>query len=282
MRRLGVCAGVVLAAAVIGCGEGKKLPDEVVKPQPTHVVPPDPLGPVPTASDADAKAVLDRAVKAITQGDPARLAKARVNKVDYRGWVLLPTTDGTLTMTDATLSWEVVWPDRVLATYKFQGTPPATNAFRLRESLGWMTKGTELEPANPTEMGHVVSAALVGQHGVPLGLSLADSRGLAFEMRKAEPGGLAATSVKLALPDMPILQIGFDASGLPVALEYYPLEFNKRVRKVLTFAEHKPQGDFVLPTKLELNQNGRLAEKWTLEKAEFPEKIDDSRFDAPK
>ena len=73
-----------------------------------------------------------------------------------------------------------------------------------------------------------------------------------------------------------------EKSGLPVRVEYNPIELRDRVSKVATFADHKPHGDLLLPTSLELTQNGRPAEKWTLEKWEFPEKIDAAVFEAPK
>ena len=277
MRRLGTCAGIVLTAAVIGCGEGKKLPDEVVRPQTTRNVPPDLLGKAPAASEPEAKAVLDRAVKAITQGDPSRLAKARVTKSAFRGTMQLGA------MTDATLSWEVVWPDRAVVVYSFPESPIPSNTFRLRGALGWMFKGTEKQLESPTDVGLLVAAGVCAQHGVPLGLPLADPRGVAFETRKSQPGSRAVTSVKLAIPDMPILLIACDdATGLPVGLEYHPLELGQRPRVIVTFADHKPHGDLLLPTRLEVNQNGMPVQKWTLEKWEFPEKIDDARFEAPK
>jgi hypothetical protein len=284
MRRLGTCAGIVLTAAVIGCGEGKKLPDEVVKPQTTRSVPPDPLGKAPAASEPEAKAVLDRAVKAITQGDPSRLAKARVARSEFRGTMLIKTrAEAALSLEEAGLSWEVVWPDRAVVVYSFKEALAPPKTFRLRGPEGWMFNGTEKQPESPTDMGQVVAAGVCGQHGVSLGLPLADARGVAFEMRKSQPGSRAVTSVKLAIPDMPILLIAFDdSSGLPVGLEYHPLEIGNRPRKVVTFADHKPHGDLLLPTRLEVNQNGMLVEKWTLEKWEFPEKIDDAKFDAPK
>jgi hypothetical protein len=284
MRRLGVYAVIVLAAVVIGCGPGKELPTEVVKPQTTRIIPPDPLGPAPAAPDAAAKAVLDRAVKAITQGDPARLAKARVARSQCRGTMLIKTrAEAGLSWEQAGLSWEVVWPDRAVVVYSFPESPLPPKTFRLRGQLGWMLEGTEKQSGSPTDMGQIVAAGVCGQHGVPLGLPLADPRGIAFEVRKAQPGGPAVTSVKLAIPDMPILLIACDdTSGLPVGLEYHPLEIDQRPRVLLTFAEHKPHGDLLLPMRLEMNQNGIPVQKWTLEKWEFPEKIDDSRFDAPK
>jgi hypothetical protein len=132
-------------------------------------------------------------------------------------------------------------------------------------------------------MGRIIAAGVFAQHGVPLGLPLSDPRGVAFELRESRPAGSAVTSIKLAVPDMPVLLLTCDnASGLPVGLEYHPLEMGQRPRTVVTFADHKPHADLLLPTRVEVNQNGMPVQKWTLEKAEFPEKIDDTRFDAPR
>jgi hypothetical protein len=275
MRCLGVRAGVVLAAAVLGCGEGKKLPDEVVKPQITHIIPPDPLGPAPAASEPAAKAVLERAVKAITQGDPARLAGVKASVATYTGGVHFPNAP---TITDATLRLEAKWPDRAVITFDFKGVLP-TITFRLVQSDGWMSTGGREQPGKPADVGQRIYTEIVAKYSVPLGLPFADTRTIAFETRK-EPGG---TTVKVAPPGTPILLVTFDEkSGLPVRVECYPLEDGRRVPKVSTLADHKPQGGLLLPTLIELTQNGLPAEKWTLEKWEFPEKIDDSRFDAPK
>ncbi len=279
MRCLGVLAASVLIAALIGCGPGKELPDEGPKAGPAGEPPADALGKAPAVSDPAAKAILERAVKAITQGDSTRLTKAKISKTFYRGEVHFPNSPAP---TEATLKWEVVWPDRALTIYEFKNAPVLNITFRMFGQLGWMTKDTVPQTNNPAEVEKVIRTRLVGEHGLILGITLADPRVIAFDPVKAQTGP-AGTAVKIALPDAPILRVTFDdQSGLPVRLEYNPIEFSQRVPKVLTMSEHKPQDGMLLPTVLELQQMGLPAEKWTLEKWEFPEKIDEARFDAPK
>src|SRR5262245_34852076 len=90
MRHLSVlAAGVLAAAVVIGCGPGKELPDDVPKPKEPAPKPPEPTVKIPAASDPEAKAFVDHAIRAFTQNDPARLAKGKVSKSVAAGTVKL-------------------------------------------------------------------------------------------------------------------------------------------------------------------------------------------------
>ncbi|HVL15818.1 MAG TPA: hypothetical protein VM529_24820 [Gemmata sp.] len=276
MRRHGGPAAAVLIAAMIGCGEAKRLPDEVVGKTETPGPAADPLGPAPAASDPQAKAALDRAVKAVTQGDPARLGRVKATAAVYKGGVHLPNQPA---MNDATLYLEVEWPERARIRYEFAEAGHPRIAFHMALPNGWMSVGGAAQPADPAEMGKIISGGLFAQYGVGLGLPLADPRAVAALARQSD----GTTGVKLVLPDLPLMLVTFDdKTGLPIRVESNPLEYGNRVTKRITFADHKPHDGLVVPTAIELVQNGRPAEKWTLQKWESPEKIDPAAFEPPK
>jgi hypothetical protein len=277
MRRHGLPVAIVLAAVVVGCGQEKEIPPTVIQPNAGRAVAADPFGPPPAESDPRAKEVLGRAAKAIAQGDPARLAKVKTSAVVHKGSVHFLVN---ATATPGTLELQAVWPDRAFVRFHFNDIAPATT-FRFIHPDGWMTPNPAGNPATPVEMGRFIHADLIGRYTLPLGLPLADARTIAFDLQKTDSG----TMVKIAVPDLPdpVFRVTFDEkSGLPVKVEYNPVQMRDRTSTVITFADHKAQGDLLLPTALELSQNGKPAEKWTLEKWEFPEKIDPAVFEVPK
>ena len=277
MRRHGLPAAIVLAAVVVGCGQEKEIPPTVITPSTTRAIPADPFGPPPAESDPKAREVLARAAKAVARGDAARLAKVKTSVAAHKGSVHFPNN---LTGTPASLHLEAAWPGRAVVRFHFNEVVP-TITFRFAHPDGWMTPNPPGNPATQVEMGRFIHADLVARYTLPLGLPLADARTVAFDVQKTDSG----TAVKIAVADLPdpVFRVTFDeASGLPMRAEYNPVEIRDRVSKVATFADHKAHGELLLPASLEMSQNGKPAEKWTLEKWEFPEKIDPAAPEGPK
>jgi hypothetical protein len=282
MRQLSAwAAGALVAAVAIGCGPGKELPDPTSKSTGPGPVGGDPKEHVPTTSDPAAKAVTDRALKAITQNSIDQLAKTKSSRVIQRGGIQLPNNP---VLTGATRRIEAGWPDRARVAYEFKDAVAPTITLGIRGPLAWKTQGPTREMvANPTEVAQTLRTDVLAQHWMLLGLPLAEPGVVVFALQKGTEASRAATTVKLALPDLPVFQVTFDdQSGLPVRVEYTTSESGQRLRKVLTTTDHKPSGGLLLPTALEFVQNGVLAEKWTVETWEFPDKLDDTLFDAPK
>ncbi len=278
MRRLSVL-GVVFSIAVgIGCGPGKELPDAPVRHKDVPGSADDPNGTPPAASQPAAKEVLDRAIKAITENDPGKLARTKVAKVTYQGSIR--TAPQASELTKAVLTIETVWPDLAFVTDDLKAESLTTTlAFVLHHPHGWLKIGPRLDQTPPLEVGRAIRNDLSAWHWMMLGLPLNDPKLVAFDLSK-RPGGVA---VKLALPERPVYLVTFDEmSGLPVRSEYYPLEHSKRVRKVFRMSEHKSTGGLLLPTKIELTQDEVLVEQWAQPTWEFPESIDPSRFEQPK
>ncbi len=261
-----------------GCGPAKELPEDIPRPE-TPSRTPEATDTTPKESEPAARAALGRALDAISGGKTERLKRLRVCVLSYQGAVSLPTSP---LPTPATLRWEIAWPDRARTTYDLTGTTRQT--FILRGKLGWRTQepmAGDLRPfdASPLEIGRIITTELAAQMGVILGLTLSDPQAVAYDSTKTADG----TVVKLKLRELPTLQITFsEATGVPTKVEYQPREYGQKVNKILFMTDHRDTEGYLLPRKLEFHQNGRLGEQWTLDKWEFPEKLDDSRFEPPK
>jgi hypothetical protein len=261
-----------MVAAVVGCGPGKEMPEDITLPPAASGTLADPLGPVPPSSDPAAAAVVRRAVNAITDNAPDRLAKARVSRCVVRGSMLITN------FTDTNRRLEAIWPNR--AQVKFLFGKQAT--LRYNGRVGWIiSDGQKDDTKNPVEMARILHADVTAQHWLPLGLPFADPQTVVFEPKpSADPAG---TTVKVALPEMAVYSVLFDEkTGLPVRIEYHPIEGGVRPHKQGSFSDHKPAGGLLLPTKMEFKQNGQVTERWTVESWEFPETLDDSLFEEPK
>lgn len=277
MRTSGVWGTWLVAAVTAGCGPVKELPDEVSRPEePTARVETDEI---PERSEPAAREAAERTVRAITGGNPGRLARLRYAVLNYRGSVALPTSPLPAA---ATLRWEIAWPDRARVTYDIAAAVRQT--FYLRGNLGWRSEGTaagDERPGelNPRDVGRIITTELIAQPGVMLGLTLADPNAVVFDARRQGD----AASFRLKLSEAPVLTITCDATtNLPTRVEYQPREFGRPVHKLLVMSDHQPADGLLLPTKLEFSQNHRLGEEWKLDKWEFPEAIDDSRFGPPR
>jgi hypothetical protein len=244
--------------------------------------PSDPNGTPPAASDPAAKAIIDRAVNAITANDPGKLAKVKVAKVTYQGGGF--KLGQTHELTKATCLIETVWPDSAYVRDEFKEIPAdfkgeAITTFYMKSPHGWMKGGDRVVEQPPLEMGRVIRTDLMAWHWLLLGLPLTDAKAIVFEPNK----GATTTTVKLAVPDFPVFLLTFDnGSGLPVKSEVHPLENQRRVRKVFNLLGHTAMNGLMVPTKVEHIQGDSLVLQWEQPVWEFPETIDPSRFEKPK
>jgi hypothetical protein len=275
--------GASIVAIAIGCGPGRELPDEVSHTKNVGAIPPDPGGIVPAASDPVAKAIADRAIKAITQNNPDLLTKARISRVNAKGSFQLANVP---TMTDAMRTVQTVWPDRARVVYEFREGAFQKMTWGLHSQFGWTAVGQHpySPPPNPTEIALVMRTDLMAQHWLLLGIGLTEPEIVFFDPTKIKTTKSSATAIKIGLPDLPVYQVNFDdQTGLPVRIEYYPFEMGQRfrVRRVVSVSSHQAVGGLLLPTVIEMTQNDKLAERWAIEQWEFPEKLDDAVFDPP-
>jgi hypothetical protein len=273
--------GAMIAAIAFGCGPAKELPDEVPQVKKTTGIPPDPHGKAPEASEPEAKAIVDRAVKAITQNRIEVQAKARICRVVANG-KMKPLNSQEMTETVRTVF--SVWPDRVLTTYDFKEGAYPRITFGLNSPIGWLLvgKGPYIPGPDLAENGQIITIDIMAQHWIPLSLALTYHNAIFFAAQKNTPKA-GATSIKFRMKDLPIYLVAFDdKSGLPLGVDYYPFEQGARVHKVIKFSDHKDMAGLMLPTSIQMNQNDRDTEQWIVDLWEFPDRFDDKSFDLPK
>jgi hypothetical protein len=280
-----IWTGILLAAIAIGCGPGKELPDTRPQPKPQYTPPPDPQGPVPATSDPKAKEVADRALKAITNNNPALVAKARICTVTAKGTLV----NLELRELKCTRLVQTVWPDRARVSYIYSDLTLGKSTLGIINHSGWFenTNPGAVQPSTgPTEIATWAEADLFAQQWFILGLPFAENSAVFFDLQKEKTPLISANVIKVGLRDRPVYQIAFDdKSDLPVRIHYYPLEFDphNRLNKLVKFAEHElDSSGFRLPKRLMMEQNSKESENWTVEKWEFPDKLDDALFSSPK
>ncbi len=281
---IGWVIGASLAASIWGCGPGKELPDDVPHVKDSGTIPPDPGGKVPVTADPAARAIVDKAIKSITQGQPELLKKSRLCRAIANGSFQLLNNPN---MSESLRTVDTVWPDRARVVYEFKEGAFLKMIWGLNSQFGW----TEVNikpyepPTNPTEIAQVIKTDLMAQHWLMLGVGLADSGAIFFDLRQEKTGKSTFNKIKIGIPDRPVYDISFDdKTGLPARIEYAPLEIGQRmrVRKIVTVSEHLAAGGLMLPATMEMTQNEKLAERWTFKSWEFPDKLDDALFNPPK
>ncbi len=277
---IGYTIVALIAAIALGCGSGKELPDVVPHTKEAGVTSPDPVEKAPEASDPAAKAIADRAIKAITQNQPDLLVKARNCKLTAHGLFQLPPKNQT--MTEAKCIINSMWPDRGQITYDFGGSHKLV--FGKRGVFGWWVN-SPLPYVAPSELAQVIQTDLMAQQWFLVGLGLAESGAVFFDPKNEKTAKSSTTTIKVGLKDLLVYRVAFDdQSGLPVRIEYAPLEIGQRVRvkKVISASDPMLASGLMLPTTISLTQNEQLAYRWTVDHWDFPEKMDDSVFDPPK
>ena len=265
-------------AVIVGCAPNKEMPETL----PTITIEtPDPNGTPPATSEPAAKAIIERAVKAIGENVPGGIARTKVCTCILKGKVFLPNEALPL---EATRRFDAVWPDKAHVAYIYKDNKLPDQILRLQRPLGWMTVGGKSQPtANAADAGKLLFTDIVAQYWVPLGQVFTDARVIVYDVQKVADMEPRATSIKIVFPELPVYLVAFDdASGLPVRVECHPMLGGQRVREVFTMTGHRPAGGFMLPTVMKYTQRSREAEEWTVEKWEFPEKHDEALFAAPK
>lgn len=287
----GVWASVLFGAAVAafplvntGCGgSGKELPNIVAtdteKPAPAAVA-------VPTKSEPAAIAVVERAVKAATDGNPSRIERAKVNRLKMSGTIIT-----SVRAEKAVRRVEAVWPDRLAQTDDFNSDSDLTTTLvRLRRPTLWIgnLKDGKASPspiAVTKELEAAVAAEMVGRHWMALLVPLSDARAVVFAARKDTLNGKAVDVIRAAAPGRPVFNLWFDEkSGLLVQVSFAQVEPGNRVetQKVFTLLNHRAVEGLMLPGRIEYRQSLPVPlEEWDVQSWEFPERLDDTTFTEP-
>ena len=283
MARFAVWAALVaaVAAATVGCRPAKEIPTDV--PQGTE--PGD--GPkVPTASEAAAKAYVEKAVKALTAGKPELLARGKVSRAALKGQMAISGDS------PAARAIAAVWPDRYAATTDFTLNNQKFNVRALlhRPHVNVLEGPREQDVPNRAETELALAADGTAQHAMALLVPVTDPKAVVYDLQSVH-GTAPQTGqpqpvqlLKLSLGDLPPFQLTFDAkTDLLLRVEYVVREQGVNRRKLWAATEHKPGPDgLTLPTKTEMRHDGQVVEQWTIEKWEFPATIPDAEFSPPK
>lgn len=284
----GVCASVLFVAVVsafaTGCGgSGKELPKEV--PQDTEKTASAAVA-VPAKSEPAAVEVVERAVKAATDGNPSRLERAKVQRVKLNGTVMAPGRS-----VKATRRAEAVWPARLAQTDEFEPDSGLTTTLvRLRRPVLWIgnAKDGKVVPSeipHPKELEAAVAAETVARYWMALLVPLTDARTIVFAAKKDVLQGVPVEIIRAAAPDTPVFTLWFEEkTGRLLQVSFAHTEPGNRseTHKLFTLFDYRATDGLSLPGRVRYWHNGQQVEDWAVEGWEFPERIDDAGFDAPK
>lgn len=278
-----VAAGVALLTT--GCGGSEKVLPSVV-PENTDKSGPGAGVAVPEKSEPAAVAVVERAVKAATDGNAARVERAKVNRLKMKGTVMGPAGP-----VPAKRKLEAVWPDRIAQADEFGADSGlATTLIRLRRPVLWVGnvkdgKTSAVEFDEPQARAAAVATEMVGRHWMALLVPLADARTVVFDAKKLALNNVPTDVIRASAPGTPVFTLWFDEkSGLLLQVSFAQVEPGNReaTQKVFTLSEHRAADGLMLPGRIQYRQSALPLEEWAVEGWEFPERIDDAGFDAPR
>jgi len=282
----GLTAGlavVVGLSSLSGCGQEKGLPSADVVSKEAPAVPPTAM--VPAASEDAARRVVERAVKATTDGQPGRLDKARVTRTTAKGH-FYKTVGTQQRFVETNRVFQAAYPDKVRVDYEFTGEGGRTISIGLRRPAGVWARDTggESPVQDSPQFADMVAVDAAGTHWMLTLTPLTDPKAVVYGLATRSAGGRPFDTIKASVPSFPVVYtLWFDqATGLLAKVEYANLEGGVLITKVVALSEHKPFGGLTLPTKIDFTRNGQGAENWTVESWEFPDKIDDAAFEQPK
>lgn len=263
------------ASQLTGCGPEKALPTDLSKSD---------GGPAqqaaPAKSDPEAKAIIDRAVKAFTGGKSELLAKGKFCRVTLKG--LMYSVDNSNQSIEATRTLAAAWPDRLHFTNDSEafGNKLVVESWLRRPEFVVTRNGAEHRPPNPAEWEQNLASDLVGQVWMAFLLPPSDPKAVVFDPQTITLERRDLKLVKVSLGGYPVYQLYFDTKSDALArVEYTNTETGVARRTTMIFADHKPGPDgLLLPHRMECLHNKSVVEKWTVEKWEFPETIKDDEF----
>jgi len=281
---LAVAAAGWVAGLVGGCQPAKEVPDMLPKGTEPSTGPT-----IPTASEPSAKAYIEKAAKAMTNGRPELLAKGKVSRAVFKGRQFRQNQPAPF---EVTRTIAAVWPNRLadIDEVQAQGVRTTVSAHLRRPHFVMGQNGVEVPPPNLIEVERIFAADETAQYWMAFLLPVTDDKAVVFDLQARDgltPGTgqkMPIQMVKLALGEFPVYQLTFDAkSDLLLRVDYITLQQGVHYQKRWNVTERKPGLDgLVLPTKVEFWQDERLAEQFDVEKWEFPASIPDTEFDPPK
>lgn len=224
------------------------------------------------ATADEAIAIVDRAIRA-TAGSEDRLAKRKVCVRTDQGSMFVPATTvpGTREC-NMNLPEQIKWAGQI-------GPPGQQAAFvvSLNGLKGWMFLNGARSDLNQSQYETIQDEAyfLWVASLIPL-----KNKGVTLtELKETEVNGQPARGVKVEARGRPAVQLYFDkANGLLVKGVFSVRENGAEVTREMVFSDFKEFEGLRLPTKMVTSQLGRKIEEWTVERYQFPDKIDPAVF----
>lgn len=277
-------AFAVVAAAVVGCGPAKELP-EVPKGTDSG----EKTEQIPTVSDPKAKEYVAKAVAAFTAGKPELVAKGKASRLVLKGTMLYPV-DNQQVQVVTTRTIAAVWPDRFygLNEHTVQGNRSTVTAWLHRPNLTILSGTQAHDPDRRTEAERNLAADVTGQHWMALLAPLTDPKAVLFDFQSTSVPSLQTGQpqevrrMKLAYGDLPQFQLTFDAkTDLLFQVDYTVKQGVRRRVQWLAFKHDAGPHGLLLPSRTEVRHDAVTVEQWEADKWEFPDKIDDAEFSPP-
>jgi len=284
--------GLFAASILIGCGPAKELPDEIPKSTETGSATTESREKSPEVSDPAAVEIIEHAVKAHTQNNLSLLTKGKISRMVASGTVKLPFGPGGERIhVPAQRTFLARWPDEIKFTLEFKPPNSGTRTLILRGPFTWTGMNGVQDPnLNPEKIKNDMRADAFGLHWLVLLFPISEQKTVVFDPRKGSGVGKpAADVVKVAIPGLPIyrLHVAPD-TGFITQIDYHYTDMLGPTLTEWMISDPKEFGGLLLPTHLKMARTTErpkfrdLVEEWSVEKWEFPEKLDDNAFDAPK
>ena len=275
MRGPAVYLGLVLLA---GCGGGGPPPIRGAKrvevaPQATAFTLP--TDPAPATSDPAARAVIEAALKAHTDGQPARLDALRTAR---------KTMAGTFTGPAGRVSneWKFAWrwPDRWRTEMVVADRPPVV--IRRVGAAAWMAAPGQGEQS-VGQVGNLTGVqAETFAECLLLLFPLADPAAVFSPAAGTTVRGKRAVGVRVSGPGWPTAVLHFDPDHKRlVQASYAGSEGDVGTTKEVIVLSEKAVSGVTLPERMEIRWDGQEKGDWTLKDIQFPLPVEDKLFDRP-
>lgn len=236
----------------------------------------------PAESDPAAVAIIDKALRAHTDGHLENLRKLKAIRFSLSGMMV----NAAGARLPSTANGVYVWPDKTRCSIENTGAE--------RVQLTVARDGDELWMQNKS-----VQNLNAGRDEVPAPLrreAFSDLSAHWFWLlgMMAEPGAIVAKRADLGPGDKPLSAVQIWRDGFPDAILYFDPTTAKlarviydsdvtgqRVQKRFDLSEEFASGGIKFPGKLLLSANDRVLGDWQLTSVEFPDSIDPKEFREP-
>ncbi len=274
MRGPAVSLGLLLLA---GCGGGGPPPIRGAKkiesaPQPTAFSLP--TDPSPAASDPAAKAVIDAALKAHTDGQPGKLDALRTARKTVAGSLTGPAGK---VANEWKFTWR--WPDRWRTEMVVAGRPPVV--IRRVGSAAWIAvPGAGEQPISGSSLTGVQAETFA--ECLLVLFPLTDPAAVFGPAAGTSVRGKPAVGVRVSGPGWPTAVLHFDPDTKRlVQASYAGSEGNVGTTKEVIVLAEKAVAGVTLPERMEIRWDGQEKGDWTLKDIQFPLAVEDKLFDRP-